>query len=139
MHGTRGVMHVDCYLQTLTVRKTYPAPKPVQRILGAGLNSLRMLWKVTANTVRFATGRLKPSPGIHVSVVKFHEALHKGEAAPVPAEEGRRSIALLEEVSRQIDDPTPERVQDELIAVGLLEYVREFMTDQWAATGELRG
>src|ERR1041385_1134545 len=50
IHGTRGVMHVDCYLQTVTLRKTYPAPKPVQRILGAGLNSLAMLWKVTANT-----------------------------------------------------------------------------------------
>src|SRR5258705_4794022 len=41
IHGTRGVMHVDCYLQTLTLRKTYAAPKPVQRILGTGLNSLR--------------------------------------------------------------------------------------------------
>ena len=103
VHGTRGILHVDCYLQTLTLHKTYPAPKPVQRILGTGLNSLRMLWKVTANTVRFATGRLVPSPGIHVSVVKFHEALHRGEAPPVPPEEGRRIIALLEDVSRRAD------------------------------------
>ena len=104
VHGTRAVMHVDCYLQVITLRKTYPAPKPVQRILGAGFNSLHMLAKVTANTVRFATGRLKPSPGIHVSVVKFHEALNRGEAPPVPAEEGRRAIALLEEVSRRADE-----------------------------------
>jgi predicted dehydrogenase/nucleoside-diphosphate-sugar epimerase len=103
VHGTRGVMHVDCYLQTLTVRKTYPAPKPVQRILGAGLGSLRMLWKVTGNTIRFATKRLLPSPGIHLSVVKFHEALHRGEAPPVSPEEGRRAIALLEEVSHRAD------------------------------------
>jgi len=103
VHGTRGVMLVDCYLQTLSIRKTYPAPKPVQRILSAGLNSLGMLWKVTANTIRFATKRLLPSPGIHVSVVKFHEALRKGEPPPVPAEEGRRIIALLEEVSLRAD------------------------------------
>lgn len=103
VHGTRGVMLVDCYLQTLSIRKTYPAPKPVQRILGAGLNSLSMLWKVTANTVRFATKRLLPSPGIHVSVVKFHEALRKKEAPPVPAEEGRRIIALMEDVSHRAD------------------------------------
>ena len=76
----------------------------MQRILGAGFNSLHMLSKVTVNTVRFATGRLKPSPGIHVSVVKFHEALHKGEAPPVPAEEGRRVIALLEDISRRADE-----------------------------------
>jgi hypothetical protein len=26
IHGTKGVMHVDCYLQVITLRKTYPAP-----------------------------------------------------------------------------------------------------------------
>lgn len=103
VHGTRGVLHVDAYLQTITLQKTYPAPKPVQRILGAGFGSLRMLWKVTGNTLRFATKRLLPSPGIHVSVVKFHEALHNGTPPPVPAEEGRRAIALLEEVSGRAD------------------------------------
>ena len=103
VHGTRGVLHVDCYLQTLTLRKTYPAPKPVQRILGAGINAMGMLWKVTANTIRFATGRLKPSPGIHVSVIKFHQALHEGAPPPVPPEEGRRIIALVEDVSRRAD------------------------------------
>jgi 2-alkyl-3-oxoalkanoate reductase len=103
VHGTKGVMHVDCYLQTITLRKTYPAPKPVQRILGAGFNALDMLAKVSVNTVRFATGRLKPSPGIHVSVLKFHEALHEGKAPPISAEEGRRVIAQLEEVSRRAD------------------------------------
>jgi len=104
IHGTKGVMHVDCYLQIITLRKTYPAPKPVQRILGAGFNALHTLAKVTVNTARFATGRLKPSPGIHVSVIKFHEALHNGQAPPVSAEEGRRAIALLEDVSRRADD-----------------------------------
>jgi len=104
IHGTRGVMHVDCYLQTLTIRKTYPAPKPIQRIVGAGLNSLSTLWSVTANTVRFATRRLLPSPGIHISVTRFYEALQRGEAPPVSAEEGRRVIALLEGVSRRADE-----------------------------------
>ena len=104
IHGTKGVMHVDCYLQVITLRKTYPAPKPVQRILGAGFNSLHMLAKVSVNTLRFATGRLKPSPGIHVSVIKFHEALHHGHPPPVPADEGRRVIALLEDVSRRADE-----------------------------------
>ncbi len=104
IHGTKGVMHVDCYLQIITLRKTYPAPKPVQRILGAGLNALHTLAKVSVNTVRFATGRLKPSPGIHVSVIKFHEALRDGQPPPVSAEEGRRVISLLEEVSLRADE-----------------------------------
>jgi predicted dehydrogenase/nucleoside-diphosphate-sugar epimerase len=125
VHGTRGVLHIDCYLQTISLRKTYPAPKPVQRILGAGFNSLSMLGKVTANTIRFATGSLKPSPGIHVSVVRFHEALRRGENPPVPPEEGRRIIAVLEDVSRRADEDklvylqeTPPPVQPRILVTG---------------------
>jgi predicted dehydrogenase/nucleoside-diphosphate-sugar epimerase len=103
IHGTRGVMLVDCYLQTITRRKTYRGPKAVQRILGAGVNSLGTLFKVAGNSLRFAAGRLVSNPGIDVSVAKFHEALRKGEAPPIPAEEGRRAIALLEDVSQRAD------------------------------------
>jgi nucleoside-diphosphate-sugar epimerase len=36
-------------------------------------------------------------------VVKFHQALRKGEPPPVAAEEGRRAIALLEDISQRAD------------------------------------
>ena len=110
VHGTRGVMYIDCYLQTLTVRNVMPAPKAIERIAGAGLNSLSMLGKVTANTIKFATKRLLPSPGIHVSVVKFYEALRKSEDPPVSAEEGRRMIAILEDVSERADAEKERRL-----------------------------
>ena len=103
VHGTRGVMHVDCFLQTCTVRRTYPAPKPVQRILGAMFNSLSVQTQVTANTLRFLTGRLRSSPGIHESVVQFYQALRQGAPPPVPAEEGRRVVAWMEEISERAD------------------------------------
>jgi len=112
IHGTKGVMSVDCYLQTLVLRKTYPAPKPIQRILGEIATSLGLLTKVTANTVRFVTKRLLPSPGIHVSVVKFYEALRDGVAPPVPAEEGRRIVALLQEVSEKADADKAARLRE---------------------------
>lgn len=143
VHGTRGVMLIDCYLQTITVRKTYPAPKPVQRILGAGLNSLGMLWKVTVNTIRFATRRLLPSPGIHVSVVKFHEALHKGEAPPVPAEEGRRVISLLEAVSARADAAklaylaeSPPARQPRILVTGANGFVGRALVSRLRQSGE---
>jgi len=144
VHGTKGVMHVDCYLQTLTVRPTYPGlPKPVQRILAAGFGSLRMLWKVTVNTIKFGTGRLKPSPGIHVSVVKFHEALHKGEAPPVPAEEGRRAISLLEEVSRRADAgkitylaEAPPKQQPRILVTGANGFLGRALVARLRESGE---
>ena len=100
IHGTRGVIHVDCYLQICTVRKRLPGPKMVQRIVMGSTNSASMFFKVSGNVVRFATGRLLPSPGIGVSVTKFYEALHQGAAPPVSAEEGRRIVRWAEHATR---------------------------------------
>lgn len=100
IHGTRGVIHVDCYLQICTLRKRMFGPKMVQRIIGATANSASTLMKVSGNVVRFATGKLLPSPGIGVSVVKFYEALQAGVAPPVSAEEGRRIVAWAMEATR---------------------------------------
>jgi predicted dehydrogenase/nucleoside-diphosphate-sugar epimerase len=94
VHGTRGVMHVDCELQTISLRKI--STNPIQSIFAAGLNSLNMLWSRMANTAR-------PSPGIRLSVAKFYEALRNGTPPPVPAEEGRHILSLIEDVSRRAD------------------------------------
>jgi DNA-directed RNA polymerase specialized sigma24 family protein len=45
---------------------------------------------------------------------------------------------LLEEVARGLDDPTPERVEEELIEIGLMDYVRDFLPPDWRTRGELQ-
>jgi len=103
VHGTKGLMVVDRYLQTVIIRRAYPAPKPVQRTFGAAWNSMVTLYRVGTTVLGFATKRLLPSPGIHVSVVKFYESLSKGILPPVSAEEGARIVSLTEEVSAKAD------------------------------------
>ena len=103
VHGTRGVLHIDAYLQTLVRRKVYPAPKPIQRVIGGISTSLYLMRKVPWNALLFVTKRLVASPGIHVSIVKFYEALQRGEAPPVPAEEGAHVVRMLAPVSREAD------------------------------------
>jgi len=110
IHGTRGVMRVDCFLQTCSVRRSLPAPKAIQLIFGAAGTSLCTLWEVGVNTLRFATGRLLPSPGIHVSVRRFYEELSKGAPPPIGAEEGRRMVAWMEEVSHKADAERRQRL-----------------------------
>lgn len=46
---------------------------------------------------------------------------------------------LLEEVSRLVADPTPDRVQEELVNIGLLDYVKDFLPENWNEKGELKG
>jgi DNA-directed RNA polymerase specialized sigma24 family protein len=44
---------------------------------------------------------------------------------------------LLEEIARGLAEPTPENVQEELVALGLMDYVRDFLPRDWKTRGEL--
>ena len=125
IHGTRGVMRVDGYLQMLTTQRVFPAPKPVQRIFGELLSALATLYRVTMSTLKFATGRLLPNPGIQVSVREFYQALSRGEAPPVSPEEGRRVIACMKEATRRADEAKlrafelpPSRIRPRILVTG---------------------
>lgn len=50
---------------------------------------------------------------------------------------GRRKFAeiILEEVVQTLENPTPERVEDELNDTGILEYLRPFLPPDWRERG----
>jgi RNA polymerase sigma-70 factor (ECF subfamily) len=45
---------------------------------------------------------------------------------------------LLEELARTMERPTPEGVEIELAELGLMDYVRDFLPDDWRQRGELK-
>jgi RNA polymerase sigma-70 factor (ECF subfamily) len=51
----------------------------------------------------------------------------------------RRHFAqlLLDEVTSTLDNPTPEQIEEELIDLGLMEYLRDFLPDDWRQRGTL--
>jgi hypothetical protein len=49
----------------------------------------------------------------------------------------RFAQALLEEVARGLDDPSPLRVEEELIETGLMVYVQDLLPPNWRETGTL--
>jgi RNA polymerase sigma factor (sigma-70 family) len=49
----------------------------------------------------------------------------------------RFAEALLEEIARGLDDPSPERVEEELIETGLMPYVQDLLPADWQTRGEL--
>lgn len=44
---------------------------------------------------------------------------------------------LITEVAQTLEDPTPEQVEEELVEVGLMEFVREFLPADWRTRGQL--
>jgi hypothetical protein len=51
----------------------------------------------------------------------------------------RRHFAelLVAEVAQTLEDPNPEQVEEELIEIGLMEYVRDFLPADWRSRGQL--
>jgi predicted dehydrogenase/nucleoside-diphosphate-sugar epimerase len=107
VHGTRGVMQIDCFLQTCYVTKLLPGPKFASPVICAMRNAAASLYEVPRNVLRFITGRLPGAPGIHQNIREFYTALEEGTALPVTPEEGLRLVNSMapacEEADRQRD------------------------------------
>jgi predicted dehydrogenase/nucleoside-diphosphate-sugar epimerase len=103
VHGTRADLHIDCFLQTCRVRKSLPGPKPVASGIDAMLHATRTFWDVPKNMGRFVSGSLRPSPGIHAGVLRFHKALASGSQASDGMLDARRLVAWLEPICRDAD------------------------------------
>ncbi len=125
VQGTHGVIEVDRFLQVCHVRRVLPGPKFIGIVAGAFLGALGDVFRVPWNVLRFATGMLRPSPGIQAGAEAFARALHEGTPPPVSAEEGRRPIAWMEEACRRAD---AERTQELADRFSTLEPVDALVT-----------
>lgn len=107
VHGTRGVMQIDCFLQTCYVTRLLPGPKFASPVICSMRNAAASLYEIPRNVLSFITGRLPGAPGIHRNVRDFYLALEHGSAVPVTPEEGLRLVNAMapacEEANRQRD------------------------------------
>jgi predicted dehydrogenase/nucleoside-diphosphate-sugar epimerase len=103
IHGTRGVIRVDRFLQTCEVTRTLPGPKQIGIIISGFKNAVGRSWRVPLNLIRFITGSLKPSPGIYKGVQDFHRALAANAEPPVAAVEGKHVISWVASASEAAD------------------------------------
>jgi nucleoside-diphosphate-sugar epimerase len=110
IHGTRGVVHVDCFLQTCQLSRTLPGPKQIGMVIEGTRNAIRKSFAVPWNMLRFATGGLKPSPGIYRGVQDFYRAMAAREAPPVSMDEGRRAIAWVTRSCQEADREKADRM-----------------------------
>lgn len=113
VQGTRGVVHMDSFLQTCTLNKTLPGPKHIGIVINGFFGGLKQAWLSPWNMIRFVLGSLKPSPGIYNSVQAFHRALRTGAPPPVSPEEGHRVVALVEEAGRAADEEKARELKEE--------------------------
>ncbi|MGY0798304.1 NAD-dependent epimerase/dehydratase family protein [Lysobacter sp. A286] len=103
VRGTRGLVEVDRFLQTCRIHRVLPGPKFIGIVANAFLHAAADLVRIPWNVVRFATGLLRPSPGIQRGVEQFALAVLDKAAPPFNAEDALRVARLLEPACAEPD------------------------------------
>lgn len=108
VRGTQGTIEVDRFLQTCRIHGVLPGPKFIGIMINAWISALKDVFRIPWNIVRFATGMLKPSPGIRRGAQDFAKAVRDNATPPFPGEDALRIARLLEPVCAA---PDRERLQ----------------------------
>lgn len=96
VRGTRGTIEVDRFTQVCRIHRTLPGPKFIGILLNAFFSAAKDVFRIPTNVLRFATGRLKPSPGIQTGATAFAKAVFHDETPPFTGEDGLRIARLLD-------------------------------------------
>ena len=96
VRGTRGTIEVDRFLQTCRIHRVLPGPKFIGIVANAFFSAVKDVFRVPWNVVRFATGMLKPSPGIRRGAIEFAKAVRDNASPPFTGEDALRIARLLE-------------------------------------------
>jgi predicted dehydrogenase/nucleoside-diphosphate-sugar epimerase len=111
VRGTRGTIEVDRFLQTCRVQRVLPGPKFIGIVVNAVARAAADLVQVPWNVLRFATGMLKPSPGIQRGAIEFANAARDRAAPPFSGQDALRIARLLDPVCI-----APDRERLEMLA-----------------------
>jgi predicted dehydrogenase len=98
--GTKGVLRADLHSLTLTVKRSTPLPKAMERALLAMTEGLQMCTQMTANSVRFVLKRILHYHGLQMLVADFYRTLASGAPVPVTPEQARSIVDWTERVAR---------------------------------------
>jgi 2-alkyl-3-oxoalkanoate reductase len=125
VRGTRGLIEVDRFLQTCRIHRVLPGPKFIGIVINSFVSALLDVFRIPFNVLRFATGMLKPSPGIRRGAEEFARAARDSARPPFPGEDALRIARLLEPVCIEPD----RQRRDELAArYGKLEHADALVT-----------
>jgi predicted dehydrogenase len=111
--GSEGSLLVD--LQGLVVIK-YNRPNLTTRHVGWSLlsHSFQILGGTAANVARLATGRLRSTH--HILLDRFLDSILSGGSSPVPAEQGREAVRVMDLIVEQLDRKGTSAVRLDAIA-----------------------
>ncbi|MGB0134941.1 NAD-dependent epimerase/dehydratase family protein [Dokdonella sp.] len=111
VRGTRGSIEIDRFLQIIRIHRVLPGPKFIGIVLNTMLSAMADCFRVPWNVLRFATGMLKPSPGIQKGAADFAIAARDNGKPPFDGAAALRVISLLEPACVEPDRLRHEEIE----------------------------
>lgn len=111
VRGTQGIIEADRFLQIVRVHRVLPGPKFIGIVLNTFLSAMADCFRVPWNVLRFATGMLKPSPGIQKGATDFVIAARDNGKPPFDGADALRVISLLEPACIEPDRRRSEEIE----------------------------
>jgi 2-alkyl-3-oxoalkanoate reductase len=111
VRGTQGIVEVDRFLQIVRIHRVLPGPKFIGIVLNTFLSAVADVFRVPWNVLRFATGMLKPSPGIQKGAADFAIAARDNGKPPFDGAAALRTISLLEPACAEPDRLRREEIE----------------------------
>jgi predicted dehydrogenase/nucleoside-diphosphate-sugar epimerase len=107
IYGSKGIVHADLVREVCTIHKHRALPRMISKAVYNLEDSIQLASGTATSTVSVALGRLKNYPGLHNLVREFYASIRDGREPPVPAEEGRKMVEVLEQVRAKSQTPSP--------------------------------
>ncbi len=101
--GSRGILRADLFAATITVRRTWPLPSPMARLLNSALEGSALLTQSARTLVRASTGRLRQFHGVQDLVTSFYDGLDAGREAMVTPLMARTTVEWTERIAAEGD------------------------------------
>lgn len=101
--GTRGIVRADLFGNTVTVKRAWPLPEPVTRLVNTGLEAVQLLTQSAGAVIRVAAGRLRQFHGLQELVVEFYRDLAVGRNPGVSIASAKSAVLWTERVAMHGD------------------------------------
>jgi predicted dehydrogenase len=96
IYGTKGIVHVDLANEICTAHKERGTSRALSKVLFPLEDSAQLALATASNAVQVLAKKLKSYPGLYVLIAKFYQSLQQDQQPPVPGQEGREVVRVLE-------------------------------------------
>jgi predicted dehydrogenase len=96
IYGTRGIIHIDLANELCTIHRERGGGRRLSKILFPLEESAQLAFETASNTAKVLAKKLRSYPGLRHLITDFYESIWQDREPPVPGEEGREVVSVLE-------------------------------------------